>query len=266
MAFKNITKLVSGVGLGLIASFCTTVPVKAQQFTVTPLVTIGDFKAGQAKGSISVTNKGAEPLRMRIYAESFTYDRKQGFTFTPKDDRSAVPYLQFSPREIEVPPGVTRNVRVAITIPPNLPNQEYRAAVFIEDLKEREIRPSSGNTLVIKARVASVFFFNKGESKASIQLRTVVWDATNKTASILLENQGKQTAYPEVSWSIAKAGREVAKNTIRGVIVQSENSREVTLQSNDQPLSLAKGEYVLSGDIVTKGQKPAPFSVKFAIP
>jgi P pilus assembly chaperone PapD len=264
---KFVGRIISGLGLAFAANLLATVPAWAQRFTVSPLVTIVETKSGQAKGSITVVNQGTDTLRMRVYAESFTYDRKQGFTFTAKDDRSAVPYLQFSPREIEIPPGVTRNIRVAVTLPANLPNQEYRVAVFIEDLKERATKPTnSGNVLLIRARVASVFFFSKGSSTAAIQSRMAMWDATSNKISILLENQGSRSAYPEVEWRIEKDGKEVAKDVIRGVIVQSQNSREIALQTGDKSLVLASGEYKISGNILVRGQKPVPFNLRVVVP
>jgi P pilus assembly chaperone PapD len=254
------------ISIGLFGSVIACFPVAAQKFTVSPMVTITEARGGQSKGSINITNNGQESIRMRVYAESFTYDRKKGFTFTPADSSSAVPYLQFSPRELEIPPGVTRNVRVAVTLPANLPNQEYRAAVFIEDLKERVVKPVNGGVLSIKARVASVFFFAKGNSSASIQATTATWDTSSKKLSVLLENRGNQSAYPDIDWRLEKDGKEVAKDIARGAIVQSQNSREIVLQSNGQPLVVSSGEYKLSGNILVAGQKPIPFSIKVIIP
>jgi P pilus assembly chaperone PapD len=260
---RSIFKIVSSVSA---SGLMIMSPASAQQFSVSPLVTISGSVSGQSKGSINVTNKGQENLRVRIYAESFTYDRQKGFVFTAADDRSAVPYLQFSPREMEIPPGVTRNVRVAVTLPSRLGNQEYRAAVFIEDLKERQVRSNNGGALSIRARVASVFFVGKGTGSANIQAVIASWDVANKKLNLLLENKGNQTAYPEVRWSIEKNGKEIAKDVFRGVVVQSENSREISLQSGAQPLNLAPGEYKLSGDILITGQKPIPFNIKVVIP
>jgi P pilus assembly chaperone PapD len=255
------------IGIGLLANSFFLFPANAQQYTISPLVTITEAKGGQARGSITVINRGNEPLRMRVYAESFTYDRQKGFVFTAQDDRSAAPYLQFSPRELEIPPGVTRNIRVGIALPNNLPNREYRVAIFVEDLKENNVRANgSNNILSIKTRVAAVFFFSKGNSTVDVQARTAIWDATNKKISILLENQGTRSSYPNVIWRIEQNGKEIANDSLRGVIVQSQNSREVGLQTNGKPVSLASGEYIISGTIIAEGQKPTPFSVKIVVP
>jgi P pilus assembly chaperone PapD len=142
--------------IGLLSGIFFSLPVMAQQFSVAPMVTIVSTQGNSSKSSINVVNKGKEPLRVRVYAESFTYDSKKGFVFTQSDERSAVPYLQFSPREMEIPPGVTRNVRVSVTLPASLPDREYRAAVFIEDLKELVVLVSYLSRLVLPLYFSSV--------------------------------------------------------------------------------------------------------------
>jgi hypothetical protein len=267
----NITLWARGFTTAVSLQLLGILPAIAQNFTLSPMVTISTAKSGKSRGSINVTNNAQEPVRMRVYAESFAYDRKQGFVFTPKDDRSAVPYLNFSPREMVIPPGVTRNIRVAVTLPPSLPNQEYRAVVFVEELKVQDIQatnsPASNQKVSIKLRIGSVFFFSKGsDSIANIQASTAIWNPTDKKIAVLLENTGKQTARPEVSWRIEKNGQVVVKDTINGVIIQADNSREIILQINGKSPDLTRGEYKIVGDIVNGGQKPIAFSLPLIIP
>jgi hypothetical protein len=239
----------------------------AGYFSVSPMVTISDAKGSQAKGAINVTNNGPEPVRMRIYAEDFTYERTKGYVTTPKHERSAIPYLQFSPRELTVPPGVTRNVRVGITLPPSAPDGEYRAAIFVDQLSEQEVKTGpQKNQVVMLAQVASVFFIAKGGVKANLQVNSAVWNDRQKTLNILLTNQGKKSAYPNVFWKISQNGKEVADGSTLGVVSQSDTDREVTLRTKDKNLSLPSGKYQLSGEIVNSGQKPVPFSIGVLIP
>jgi hypothetical protein len=267
----NITPWIKGLAAAASFQLLNISPTTAQNFTLSPMVTISTTKGGKSRGSINVTNNAQEPVRMRVFAESFAYDRSKGFVSTPKDDRSAVPYLNFSPREMVIPPGVTRNIRVAVTLPPSLPNQEYRAAVFVEELKSKDIQannsPASNQRVSIKIRVASVFFFGKGsDNVANIQARTAIWNAIDKKAAVVLENTGKQTARPEVSWRIEKNGQIVVKDVINGVIIQADNSREIVLQTNGKSPDLTRGEYRIVGDIVNNGQKPIAFSLPLIVP
>jgi P pilus assembly chaperone PapD len=240
----------------------------AGSFNISPMVTISDTKGSQAKGSINVSNSGATPLRMRVYAEDFTYTRTTGYVASSKHEHSAIPYLQFSPRELTVPPGVTRNVRVGITLPPSAPDGEYRAAIFVEELREQEVKTDAPkkNQVVMLARVASVFFIAKGGVKANLQVNSAVWNNQQKTLNIVLTNQGKKSAYPNVFWKISQNGKEINDGSILGVVLQSDMDREVTLRTKDKNLSLPSGNYQLSGEIVNNGQKPVPFSIGVSIP
>jgi P pilus assembly chaperone PapD len=240
----------------------------AGYFSVSPMVTISDTKGSQAKGAINVTNNGTEPVRMRIYAEDFTYERTKGYVTTSKHERSAIPYIQFSPRELTVPPGVTRNVRVGITLPPSAPDGEYRAAIFVDQLSEQEVKTDAPkkNQVVMLARVASVFFIAKGGVKANLQVNSAIWNNQQKNLNIVLTNQGKKSAYPNVFWKISQNGKEINDGSILGVVLQSDTDREVTLRTKDKNLSLPSGNYQLSGEIVNNGQKPVPFSIGVSIP
>ncbi len=262
-SFKNLTY---GLGVCLVSNIINSAPVQAQRFTVSPMVTITEARGGQAKGAITISNQGKEPLRMRVYAEDFTYDRKKGFVTIGKHERSAVPYLQFSPRELVIPPGITRNVRVSTTFLPSLPNLEYRAVIFVEDLKERDLKQSNGNAVIIKTRVASVFYTSKGAAQSNLQVSTANWDNDTKKLSVLLTNRGTQSGYPDVNWRIEKDGKEIAKGTMRGILVQSENEREILLTSEGKQLNLSSGNYTFSGKIVTGTGTDSSFSLKFIVP
>jgi P pilus assembly chaperone PapD len=239
----------------------------AGSFSISPMVTVSDTKGSQSKGVINVSNNGKEPLRMRVYAEDFTYERAKGFVSTPKHERSAIPYLQFSPRELTVPPGVTRNVRVGITLPPSAPDGEYRAAIFVEELREQTVKSDAPtNQVVMLSRVASVFFIAKGGVKANLQSNSAVWDNQQKKLKIILTNQGKKSAYPNVIWKISQSGKEVINGSFLGLVMQAETDKEMTLRAKDQNLSLPSGSYQLSGEIINEGQRSVPFNIGVVIP
>jgi hypothetical protein len=245
----------------------TITAAQAQNFTVSPMITLAESKGGQAKSSVIVTNNAREPLRLRVFAEDFTYDRTKGFAIIKSHNRSAVPYLQFSPRELVVPPGVTRNIRVSTILPPSTPNGEYRVVLFLEDLKEKQIQNTgNSNPVVMKAKVASVFYISKGSIRADVQANSAIWDNKAKKLALVLSNKGQRSAYPNVDWKIEKDGKEIAKSVIAGVVLQSESDREVTLQNVNNSLSLSSGVYNLSGEISNVDKQKIPFSLKVTIP
>jgi hypothetical protein len=266
MQIKQIKYLILGLGAGLISTVIKTDATIAQNFTLAPMVTIAETKSGQSKASINIQNQDKEPLRVRVYAEDFTYDRQKGYVGISKHDQSVIPYLQFSPRELVIPPGVTRNVRVGVTLLPGIPDGEYRAAIFVEDLKERAIKSSGSSNLVIKARVASIFFISKGATSSDLQVNTAIWDNTAKKISISLTNKGRKSGYPDIIWRIEKDGKTIAKDRLTGVVIQSENEREISLKIGDKDILLPSGNYNLVGDIINGGQKNSSFNLKLNIP
>lgn len=265
---NRLPATIAGLFISGLHLLFTTTNALAGSFSLSPMVTISDAHSGQAKGSINVSNNGKEPLRMRVYAEDFSYNRTKGYSDISSHGNSAIPYLQFSPRELTVPPGVTRNVRVGIALPASAPDGEYRAAIFVEELREQEVKTDAPkkNRVVMLAQVASLFFISKGGVKANLQANTAVWNNQQKTLNIVLTNQGKKSAYPNVNWKISQNGKEVNNGNISGAIVQAEKDREVTLRLKDKDLTLAAGSYQLSGEIVNGDQKPTPFSFGVVIP
>jgi P pilus assembly chaperone PapD len=255
--------------IGLVGIVVANAALAAQSrkssFSISPMVNILALRNGQAKGVINVTNQGQDPLRVRVYSENFTYDRSQGYTTTDNHPQSAVNYLQFSPRELVVPPGITRNVRVGTSLPGNLPDGEYRAAIFIEDLKEREISSDSGGQrIAVQTRVASVFYFNKGQTTSELSIASATWRSPNRELLLLLSNKGKKTSYPIISWRLEKDGKVAIQDKILGILLQSQTERELTLKLASAKLS--PGNYTFIGELQEDSQKTVPFNLKVMIP
>jgi P pilus assembly chaperone PapD len=263
MHHKYIQSLIASVFISITQIATEVAPASSQSFSVSPMVTIAEARNGQAKGSITVANLGTKILRMRVSAEDFTYDKKDGFKTIDRHELSAVPYLQFSPRELVIPPGVSRSIRVVSILPPSLQNSEYRAVLFLEELEEKNVKNNNGNAVIVSSRVGSVFYINKGINKSDIQATKAIW---NNKLSIVLTNKGQQSGYPNVNWQIEKDGKEVAKDTLKGILIQSGNEQEVELKYKGQPVSLSSGSYNLSGQIIDSGKKNVPFSLKINIP
>jgi P pilus assembly chaperone PapD len=258
------------IASAILVSSLTTIsrPTLAEvvSYTVGPLLTISNVKNSQSRATLDVTNSGKEPLRLRIYVEDFTYDREKGFTPTSSHPYSAVQYLQFSPRELVIPPKSTRNVRVNILIPPSVPDGEYRAIVFAEELKDdRANQLPSGGATVFKTRIGSVFYVVKGNGKADISAISAEWNAEKKRPQIVLENKGLATSNPEVQWKIERDGKEIESGVIQGILVQNRSQRLASLNSKKVD-KLPSGEYIVSGQLRFSDGTSKPFSFKLKIP
>ena len=241
--------------------------VRAQEISlgVSPLVTITQLKGSQARASISVINKGQIPIRTRIYAEDFDYDKEKGYVKIDSHPNSAKPYLQFSPKELVVAPGVTREVRVNIIIPADKPDGEYRVAIFTQDLTERKITdPNQKYITIIRPQIASVFFVTKGNLQPQLSAVSAGWNSATKHPRLVLKNQAQASAYPNISWKIEQGGKAVVNSELQGVIVQAGKERAIDLKFDDKT-KLAAGQYKLVGKINGGGQE-VPFALDLNVP
>lgn len=266
---RNLSKIVSIVSgftiAGLNPILATSVDTSVS-IGVSPMVTISQLKGAQSRSSFSVANKSQIPIRTRIYAQDFDYDTNDGYFKTTDTRHSANPYLQFSPKELTIPPGGTREVRLNITIPPSKPDGEYRVAVFTEDLTERKIDDkSTPYVTIIRPHIASVFFVTKGQITPEISAASVSWNAETKKPRLLIKNQGQASAYPEVNWQLKQGDKEIASYSIPGVVLLAQRERAIDLRMPPNQ-KIAPGNYTLVGETNDKKGKIVPFSLNVNIP
>ncbi len=255
--------------IGLATAIGMSLPIDraiAQSVSISPLVTIEQLQGSQNKTTVTVSNNSDKPLRARIVTTDFTYEREVGFKAIPTHSRSAVPYLQFSPREFMVPPGVSRTVRVGFTIPPSLPNGEYSAALYIEGLQEQQVSQTvdgKRSVTTLRPRIASIFFINKGTGKSQLSVTSAQWNSKSKEPVVTLNNQGTTSAYPNLNWTILKGGSSVAAGKLEGIVVVAGKERSMPIKT----AVLTPGSYLLSGEIISRsGGTPVKFETQLIIP
>ena len=256
----RIVSLAAVIGLGL--------PVRdaiAQSVSISPLVTIEQLQGSQNKTTVTVSNNSDKPLRARIVTTDFTYDRETGFISIPTHAKSAVPYLQFSPREFVVPPGVSRTVRVGFTIPPSLPDGEYSVALYIEGLQEQKITQTVGgqqSITTLRPRIASIFFVNKGVGNSKISVASAQWNNASKEPVVILNNQGTASAYPNLNWKISKGGSAVTEGKLEGIVLVAGKERSMPIEIS----ALSPGSYLFSGEIISRSAgTPVKFETQLII-
>ena len=239
------------------------------QVSISPLVIEVEAKRGQTQGVINVGNNTNELFRARVYAEPFTYSRDDGFQILKKGDQSDLtPYLQFSPRELNVPAGVERRIRFIARLPPSLPPGEYRAVVFTENLQQRE--NESGNTVGLATRIGVTIYVRHGDLSPTLAVKDASWNSQQRQIQMLVTNTGGASARPEVNWTL-KQGEMVVKTgklDPTGIVAQSERNFLLGYPVKDQSI-VTPGEYQLSGKLVWSegdNQRTQDFSVNLNIP
>lgn len=238
------------------------------QIGISPLVIEAQASGGQSQATINVINNTNAPFRARVYAESFTYDKEKGFSTIPQNTESLVPYLKFSPRELNVPAGVTRRVRLNVELPANLPAGEYRSAIFTENLEQQKQTDKKGAVATITTRIGVTMFVRKGEGAPKLTITTAKWNPVTSQVSVMMNNAGKSSAYADVNWKIAQAGTTIKTGKASTIGIVPNSDRDVKINIPATELKLKPGTYQLSGDLNWSEQETkttVPFAVEVTI-
>jgi len=226
------------------------------QIGVSPLVIQENAQRGRAQGIINVRNTTNEEIRVRIYTEPFIYEREKGFQSVETYAADLSPYLRFSPTEMIIPANAGRRVRFVAQFPPNLPDQEYRAAIFSETLQQAQ--DGEQNTVGIIARIGVTVYIRKGSLQPNLSTESATYDRTQNNLRLLVTNSGEATVLPKVVWQLNQNGEPIARGETPETTVMAGSDRLLNLTlikkdpqtQQDQPIILNKGEYTLGGQLV----------------
>ena len=239
------------------------------QVSLSPLVIELEAKRGQAQSVINLRNAGSEPFRARIYAEPFTYSRDRGFQSLKSSPTDLTPYLQFSPREAIVQPNTRRRIRLITRFPPSLPEGEYRAVIFTENLTET--LNNEGIKVNIRARVGVTVYVRQGDLSPELAVASASWNPEQRQVQLLVQNTGGASVRPKANWTLKRGETMVATGTIRETGIVAESERHFLLQypAKEDPV-LPPGNYQLTGELLWgkdfEDPETLPFSVNFAMP
>jgi hypothetical protein len=271
---KNSSRIF-GVLLPTLLMGFNPLSTRAQSVSISPLVVEAESHRGQSSTTITITNTDTETFRAKLYPLDFGYDKDGGFKIVPSHAQSAIPYIQLSQREIEIPAGSTRKVRVDVTMPPSVPDGEYRAIVYVEDLKERTVVDAKGAETLVKIRVGSQIFVRKIDGQAAIvpQLKVsgVAWNAPTQNLQFTFQNQGGGTANISTNWQLKQSNKSIANGRIDGTVVLGNSERLGGINLADvTPAGLSPGEYQVSGKITYRVRadrlEEIPFDLKLNVP
>ena len=243
--------------------------------TISPLVIETAAKQGQAQGNITVTNGDTKSFRARVYTEPFTYDLETGFKLLDSSPFDLTPYLQFSPRELEVPGTDNRRIRFVARFPPSLPDGEYRTMLFTENLEatfQEEQNSSKGAIFrtAIVPRIGVAVYVRKGNISHNLTAVNARFDSKSQQLQLLVKNSGKASVITQGEWTIKKENKQIYNGRGIDTTVIAEGERYLTVDYSNaaKKIQLEPGEYQLSGNLgwgVNQTNK-IPFSVKFIVP
>ncbi len=261
--------ILSGLFIALSSAYCS--PAFAQ-LGMSPLVLQERAQRGRSQGVITLLNSTDHPIRARVYSEPFTYDQN-GFVSLVSDPAGSSadlsPYLQFSPREVVIPAGAEQRVRVLSLFPSSLPDGEYRAAIFAEELAEMTADNASSNraTAAIKVRIGATVYVHQGDLSADLSGQSATLTSDRQTLDLVVTNQGQATARSRVQWQLSQSnGNEMAFGVVDEQTVIVGGDRLFSLPLLD---ALPSGSYSLQGEIswVMLGEAHRrPFTLPVTVP
>lgn len=250
------------------ATVATALPAQAQ-VGLSPLIIQVEAQRGQAEGVINVTNNTNEEFRARVYVEPFTYTREDGFETLESDPDDLSPYLQFSPRELVVPPNTTRRVRFVSRFPPSLPEGEYRAVIFTENLAEAVA--TDGAQVALRTRVGATVYVRNGELFPELSATSARYNAEDEQVQLLVQNAGQASVRTQIAWELRQGGQVVRSGRSNETSVLAETERFVgVLDFAEGDAPLAAGTYELAGELqwLDENQEilAEDFQVSFTMP
>ncbi|MEQ8382869.1 MAG: P pilus assembly protein, chaperone PapD [Coleofasciculus sp. A1-SPW-01] len=267
-SFSKIAVKAFQIGSGALSTAFLLSSTALAQLGASPLIIEAEANRGQAQTMINVINAGDTPLRARIYTEPFTYDRDKGFQTLSSDTNDLSPYLQFSPRELTIPPGVTRRVRLRAILAPSLPDGEYRTAVFAETLKESV--NGSGKNVGVITRVATTVYIRKGDVSPNLTVDSAQFNANQKTLQLLVKNIGDASVRLGSNWQLKQAGKiiQTGESVPTAIVAQSDRNLILNNHPESEALALLPGNYQLTGELIwgDDNSNQLPFSVTLTVP
>lgn len=241
---------------------------------ISPMVIETELRRGQAQGTINIRNTGENDFRARVYATPFTYDPETGIQFLESSPNDLTPYLQFSPRELQVPGSNERRIRFIARIPPSAPDGEYRTMIFTENLQASVQEQTEGDVIIsttIVPRIGVAVYVRKGNISHQLSTPQARFNPETQTLQLLVQNIGLASVIAQGNWSLKKDGQTLYTGLGIPTTIIAINSRYLTVNYNtpENPLTLTPGNYELSGYLgsgVNYNSDRTPFRVTFTIP
>jgi P pilus assembly chaperone PapD len=114
-------------------------------------------KGQTAEEVISVENQGDGVARIRVYAMDFSIDEESNFSFYEPGHQSysCASWLTLDVAELDLNPGETREVKVAVAVPDEVEPGGHYAALFFETAP---VEAPPGVSVTIAGRIPSLFY------------------------------------------------------------------------------------------------------------
>jgi hypothetical protein len=248
-------------------------PATAQDFLLAPYRVVLE---GNARSSeIALVNRGSKRGTYRVEFVDMVMDDKQELvegSSTAKGEKFAKSMLRASVRQVELDPGETQMIRIAVRKPADLPAGEYRTHLMVRSLPDvapPQLDPKSLDrvsfTMIPAYGMTIPVLVRQGRPVASaIATSADISNIDTEGFGLLnvgLKRSGDRSMFVDVDIVTAPAkGKGVWVTTARGVALYAPyDGRMLNLQVNKGQIERAKGQKlkVLVTEIEPNGKQIA---------
>jgi hypothetical protein len=268
MNFPRVFRVSLSLTSIVLSSFLVLENSAQADVAVSPMIVQTTAKRGQARGLVTIYNLEQTPFRARVYTSPFTYDKERGFQALPSSPNDLAPYLQLSPKELNVNAANRRNIRFIVRFPPSLPDGEYRTMIFTENLQATNVTETdkkSGVVLqtAIVPRIGVAVYVHKGKLSPNLSANSATFDPKSQNIRLLVTNKGKASAVIAGEWKLTQGNQVIQSGLVGDTTVIAEGERYVSFKSTNSPqVTLPPGNYEISGKLGWGENKSNTFPFK----
>ena len=258
---NNFQKFICAM-TGTLSALCIFPEIVQAQIKISPLVIEKEARQGKAQGVINITNTSNETFRARVYTLPFTYNQN-GFEELKSSPQDLSPFLTFSPRELVIQPGQTRQIRAISRFLPSSAKGEYRAVIFTEDLEE--IKTTNGQqTVGVTPRMGVTFYVRNGDVVPDLKVESASYNPKTKKITLQVKNGGNATARPKINWNLQNSAGKVTDGRESAYTVIAGGERNIQIDLSQNETEIAARNYKLTGELTWREgnkDKSLPFNV-----
>jgi hypothetical protein len=200
------------------------------------------FEGSQRAGQLTLVNTGTQTATYRISLIRLRMLETGEFREVQEPDsaeRFADTLVRFSPRRVELPPGVPQTVRLQLRLPADLPPGEYRSHMLFRAVPvsapEESVRsePVTGLQMTLRAvyGVSVPIIVRQGALVAGLSLsdprvETVPGAEPPAQLAVTLNRTGDRSVYGDLTAVLVREGRpDLVVGVARGLAVYTPNTR-----------------------------------------
>lgn len=199
------------------------------------------FEGRQRSAQITVVNRGIATALFRISLVRMRMKPNgalEPITTPNPGEAFADTLVRFSPRQVELEPQVPRTIRLLMSLPPDLPEGEYRSHLLIREVPSENLPmafdPATGRqwqvrlTALVGTAIPVIVRYGRTHADLSLfgaQLERPRFADAPPVLRVRLRRTGNQSVYGDVLvMHVPRSGQPVLAGAMRGLAVYTPDS------------------------------------------